>query len=238
MILDFVSNHVIHGTTARSNSGYEYSASALTDLFFNGAMEGSCGLFSDYFRKILEEFNFEAIVLDMGINESNGLTHVTNVVRAPDEKFYIFDPTFNAVYRSKNGAIADIETLFKFGDVEFIGEEISRNMVIDPVVEHLVVNNDYLKSKKYDFSKSYLKSICSKDYIFYPAMPYGLPFFFEVWEDALHSCGINKKTDLLQYYFMNGEVFSIGGSSEESRYELSALLRKYRIKIQSEEYLR
>lgn len=227
-LLDFASNRVVLGATSRSDIAYTFFPNDLTYTFSHNLSEGSCGLFTDYFRKIIKEFGFESASLDFGIDSSTYLTHVTAVVLAPDGKYYIFDPTFNATYRSRTGRLVDVEHAFGRPDILFSESKISRDIVLPKEGGYALRSINYLKANGYDTSGCRDTIINGKEFSLCPKAPCRSKFLAEVWSDQLARHNVNMKAgdaDLFRALIKNGGIYSINSESVKVKNELTGILK-------------
>jgi hypothetical protein len=229
-LLDFSSNKSDVGITPRSDVGYALNGNDLTYLFERDAMEGSCGLLSAYFSKILSEFGFSSMTVDFGVNVRDSLTHVTTIVLAPNGRYYIFDPTFNATYRTESGRLADVREVLQREDIRFKERKLKRDTYVLWNKRHLLLKSGYLKTRHYDFSACKDKTIDGERYFFCPKMPYGLAMLIENWRDRLKANGYSVE-DILKTFLKEGTVFSVGGLVQEHRADLINLLKANGVKI-------
>lgn len=233
LLLDFSSKQADLGLTIRSDAAYTYSPNDLTYLFANDSVEGSCGLFADYYRKILKEFGFESATLDFGIDTEMNLTHVSTIVLAPDGNYYIFDPTFNATYHTGSGELADIEDILGPQEVKFMEVSLLRDIwVKESGADEFLFHSDYLNKKNYNLALCTKKNINKEDYVFCPDVPYSSEFLIEKWKDRLALAGFQTNSDLLTTFLKKGSVYSINSENPKLKLELIRLLKNRGVKLE------
>ena len=90
-----------------------------------------CGGAAVFFMKVLGLFGIEAFIVDSGYSDPP-MTHVTTIVPV-GSKFYVIDPTFGGTFRTADGAIADLATVFESPqNVRFSAQPVDRTFVVRP----------------------------------------------------------------------------------------------------------
>jgi len=186
---------------------------------------------ANYYSQILRKFGFESFTVDFGIDIPNSLTHVTTVVRAPDGKFYIFDPTFNAVYRTKEGDLADLKRTIEDDTVMFVARNIARDVRVSRESWAGFTDKGVVTSKSYDPSRCIGKKIDREEFYFCPEVPYDNAYLLDDWRDRLKIYSLGEGDDLIRQFFRRGEVYGITGGSGIRRTELADVLLSANVKI-------
>jgi hypothetical protein len=226
-LLSWSSQQVDQGETSRTTTTgiNALRVQDLTYFFRNDEIEGSCGLFAVYFAKILSEFGYRAVTLDFGLTHDQ-LSHVTTVVKAPDDRFYFVDPTFNAVYRDPRGNLVDVETALRSREARFTESPIVRDALFNAEQFSNWQGRQFFRDKGYDFQACSQKAVAGKAMIFCPDMPYSSLLLKEVWASRLLANEIGSDADLFRSLLTKGKVFSVGYQDPKLREELTLLLRK------------
>jgi hypothetical protein len=94
----------------------------------NDLAGGYCSFVSAYTSKYFRKQNVDALTIGFGIPNTN-MTHVTVVVNI-NEKFYIFDPTWNMVFKDKEGKHIDLFTLLQTKNYEAISKPARRDWLM------------------------------------------------------------------------------------------------------------
>lgn len=103
-ILDWTANNIVwsgdRAITAEANVLVKkYTAAQMYATVFETETSGGfCGAAGVFLSKVLNDFGYQAMTINFGTGLD--LTHVSTLVYNPfgDEKFYMVDPTFNAIF--------------------------------------------------------------------------------------------------------------------------------------------
>ena len=232
-LLDFAANKVALGPSLNlwANANF-YSAPHLTRLFDESKAAGACGLFAYYYSKLLELFGIVSLSVDFGIDVDRNLTHVTNVVRSPQGKYYIFDPTFNAVYRNRDGSIADLsEVLANRRDVRIESKSVLRDIWVSADSIGSFHGKSAIKRVKYRVDLCKETDLFEGKFWLCPNVPYDISYLLEEWSARLSSLSIYEETDLMRNFFEKGEVYSIVGKEQGYVDELVTLFKRLGVKV-------
>jgi hypothetical protein len=143
---------VLRWAAALSDYGYNYEFKKYEHIFNRGTFwemkqyfdmnigGAICGGHSVFLSESLRQLGYEATTLNFGTLEKN-LTHVVTLIHIQG-KFFILDPTFNAVFRDNENFILDFETLLTTSPNKVIVDEVN-----DPL-RLFLVSKDHLNKEQ------------------------------------------------------------------------------------------
>lgn len=232
ILLRWSANKVDWGYTHRSDMGDAYTSHDQTFLFDHDRLEGSCGLYADYFVKIAREFGFDAFTLNFGIPTGNVLTHVIAIVRGPDGKFYSFDPFLNVITQAPSGDILSFDKFLQLPQAGLKEFPASRDVVFKTDEKTLRFFKNYFDENGYAFSRCEEKKIGRGSYMTCPNIPFSGGLLIAAWRDSLIANHIDPKINIYKGLLRKGWVLNVGGAAPASRNEFIDLLNRNGLQFQ------
>ncbi len=166
-----------------------------------------CGGMSVFFDKLLKLFDYDSFTINFGTKQ-NDLTHVTVIVSQKESdgwRYYIFDPTFNATFRS--------QTTNQYLTVSEMINFLKTNQTNQISVESLPLKQrDFLMIKESKQNCEVLKfELEHRDWIVCARPNYSIYTYLNSWDNTFikngYSTGLTGFLELL-----TTRIFSAGSS--------------------------